>query len=393
MLDLTLPGGLELDVGVRNHERRRRLLEWLGKGLRPGRPGRLLREYPLLFARESTAIPISLWRGDRPLSACVLWPAHFRIGTSRLRTGVVSLVYTDTEMRRQGLAARVVAAAVEAAATHDLGLTLLWSEQDALYRAAGFEPIGTETLLHLDADTSARAEQALASRDDATPLLLSRPRGADWQAIAAMRSTRPCGLDFSGEDLTRLSAIPDTSTWIAKAGDTLAGFAMRGRGDDLTEVIHEWGGEPAAALHCCRALMRELAAGREGFLLAPVSRTPLAWALRRAGARRIERPLVWARIAGEEALAADLSTWLDTSLTLTPTAPTTLEPLPTRRRFDLQTDLGRSGFDQKTLLTCFLGDPAGAALDAERVRLRALLPAPTHERIPMPFFVWGLESI
>ena len=63
----------------------------------------------------------------------------------------------------------------------------------------------------------------------------------------------------------------------------VVGFAMRGRGDDFPEVVHEWGGDPAAVLRCCHALAADGPDGAELFVIGPAEPSDFFWALRAAG--------------------------------------------------------------------------------------------------------------
>ena len=381
---LPCPGTHVLRAGHRSPEERRRVLEWLNEGLRPGRPGRLVREYPLVFGRDSEAVPIVAWLDEAPVSFATLWPVSFRIGTGFLRAGLVSHVFTDPEHLRRGLASRVVDAAVDTAAEAGCGLVLLWSELETLYRPLGFERAGSESLVLVDLEILARAEHALPVSGD---LEVGTARPEDWHDIETLRCARACQLDLPAGALPALRATPDLDVQVARSPRGVEGFAMRGRGDDLQEVIHEWGGRPEAAIRCCRALIERCAPWNELFLMSPEEHDALAWALRRAGARVVKQPLAWMRVASSSALAGDVAALISRDASLE------IDPLDQGRAFRVRSGRGECTLGHAALLESLFG--GGGQSDPAPIRrsLRAPLGEAAVQRLPLPLHVAGLESI
>ena len=297
------------EVGFASKREERRVLAWLNAGLRPHRPGRLQREYPFLFENNSAAVPITTYADHRPVAFCMLWPSPFRLGQGTLRMGLISLVYTDPAHRGHGYASQTLQKAMQEARTRALGCVALWSDLDDLYASLGFLPSGCETLLSLDADVIDRASKAVDASDDSPPLEVSTPRDVDWLAIQRLRSERVCTRPLHLEP-TAIDAIPDMHVRVARRGDRLVSFAMRGRGDDFGGVIHEWGGEASGVLLCCRALIRPEPLVGSAQLLSSKDRTDVTWRLRAAGAPVRRRALAWFQLADFTAFAGDLAVCL-----------------------------------------------------------------------------------
>jgi hypothetical protein len=158
-------------------------------------------------------------------------------------------------------------------------------------------------------------------------------------------------------------------------------------------VIHEWGGEPEAVLECCQALLAAAPPTQGLLLLAPGGRDALPFRLRQAGARVVANSLAWFRVASCEALSGDLASLLPEAeaLALRPSErPASSEP-----RFTCSDGRTRRSVDLSA--SELLGALFGAATDpGQRMALEragaALSPA-ALEALPLPFFVWGLESI
>ncbi|MEM9174245.1 MAG: GNAT family N-acetyltransferase [Myxococcota bacterium] len=381
-------GAPRIRIGFRSIEERRRVVDWLNDGLRDGRPGRLAAEYPLLFERNASAIHFTLWEGESPAAFCALWAVTFRVGVHRLRAGMISLVYTDPAFRGRGHASRILETAIEHAVGLELGLILLWSDLDRLYAPLGFDRAGHESLLVLDADT---VETALLSERPAPSLEVRPAAPGDWPEIERLRGHRTCQLELDPGDLGRARAIPDLDALVAHDALGVRGFALRGRGDDLGEVVHEWGGDVGAALLCCAAHLSARRAGDSLFLMTPPRRDALAWALRDAGAHRVHQSLAWMRIASPQAFAHDVAAMLPAAqgLQLEPETKTTESP----RRFRLRSAHGETVTTQQQVFAALFGRADGSAPSACAGALSPVLDDAARSTLPIPFFVWGLESI
>lgn len=375
-------------LGFASIEERRQVLDWLNDGLRGGRPGRLASEYPLLFEGSASVNPLTLWAERTPIAFCTLWAVQFRIGAHRLRTGLISLVYTDPAHRGQGHASRLVRAAIDRAAALDLGLLLLWSDLDALYASLGFSEAGHESLLVLDLPTVRRALERERPDD---VVRVERATPADWPEIERLRCHRTCQLELDPGELGRARSIPDIDVRVARGPEGVRGFAMRGRGDDLAEVVHEWGGDAGAALFCCESLLLAFEPGNELFLMTPSDHDTLSWMLRQAGARRVRKSLAWMRIASPGAFAQDLSAMLP-GLSGLAIEVGAAEPGATGT-VQLRTARGESSIEPVRLFDALFGS---ARPESPEALLRALEPAlgpAACHHLPIPLFVWGLESI
>lgn len=388
-----------LRVGFRSIEERRTVLGWLEAGLRSGRPGRLAREYPFLLDDSSPAQHFTLFSEGLPAAHCVLLPRRIAMLGGVLPAAFLSLVYTDPRTRGRGHARRVLRAAVRFARDSGIGLALLWSEADALYAREGFEPAGRETLLVLDEgileraldDLRAGGVDAARGPDASRALTIEPARPEDWEAIEALRSQRAARVVCDASERARRPSLPDLEVRIARSADgRLLGFAMRGRGDDLQGVIHEWGGEPEATLLCCRSLLAHEGSGRPLLLLAPAFRTELSWQCRRAGARVLSRSLAWMRVTSAPILAEALvgmgldADWLGLRA-LEDDAPSAPRFWPSRT--------GGRAVTQGELLELLFGVPDSFAAGGPRDALGAAFGSGPMKGLPLPLFVWGLESI
>ena len=391
-----------IEVGFESLAQKRKVFEWLGAGLRPDQPGRLQQEYPMLFKRNASVFHLTLFDHLSPVAFCTLWAVHFRVGVHRLRVGLISFVYTDPSVRGRGLASRIVEAALEKARALKLGLGLLWSDLDSLYSQLGFTQAGAESLLLIDQATLRRAIETATGSKASVPLAVGPPEIKDWKAIERMRGDRDCQLELGPGELLSMRSIPDMSVRVARGAEGVIGFAIRGRGDDFEEVIHEWGGTPESALLCCESLLEDCEPYSELFLLTPPDQSEVPWQLRKAGARVIQKDMAWMRVLSTSALAEDLSRIMpdSTRIRIREDSPT-LEKVGADSAITITTTKGELSLDPSTFLSMIFGpgpklrahEPAKRLADLRDQMLATVLDDDALETLPLPFFVWGMESI
>lgn len=398
--DRRAPG---LATGFASPAEATRCLRWLGEGLRPGRPERLAREFPLLLSPEALSagiagaqdvgavVPSILSVEGRPVAFSLLWQVRFRLGAGSLRAGLISFVYTDPAERGRGHAVRVVAASVERARARGLGVVMLWSDLDRLYGGLGFTRAGREAILPVDASVLETASRERPWRGD--PAGPDTPVAADWLAIERLREERPCRLELPPGTLARMASIPDLEVRVARRAGVVRGFAMLGRGDDFPGVVHEWGGEPDAVLACLRALAARRAPESDLMLLGSGSDDdPVAFALRRCGARVLKQPMAWMRIADPEGLSRDLRDLLGHPFRIR-RSPGPIDVAAPALSLEHGADGART-LSEAALVQALFGAPPGipAAPDLAAA-CDALAIGAVDSRLPLPLFVRGLESI
>jgi GNAT superfamily N-acetyltransferase len=266
------------------------VVDWLDRGLRDGRCGRLLAEYGPALGDPGAAEHL-VCRSGPLLSAHVLWRVTgAQAGGLSLPVGLIGLVYTDPRFRGRGLATRALEIAISAIAERGAALALLWSDQPEFYARLGFEPAGTERRIALDGELCAAAREALGA---VAPLEVGACAHDEWLVLDALYAARAARLARPAGWLRRLAGAPDCDLRVARSKGRVIAYAACGRGDDLQGVIHEWAGDAAGVLACAESLL----VGRSGLTLLASSERHLALrALALAGASETREPLALARI-------------------------------------------------------------------------------------------------
>lgn len=248
----------------------------------------LAAEYPLVFApgpgNERKARTLELVEEGEVRAACTLLEREFRAGASSVRGGLIGSVATDRAWRRRGLGTRLLLAAEAELRARGCLFALLWADDPTFYLARGYAPFGVECDYMLVAELAAflpRPDGVRAMRPEDAPFL---------QRIHARHAAR---IERSAEEMHALLGVPGMLTLVRERRASAShpalpvAYACLGRGRDLIDAVHDWGGEPEDVLSLLRAhLERRFPRGEAGalFLMAPPCAAELGYRLLALGA-------------------------------------------------------------------------------------------------------------
>jgi GNAT superfamily N-acetyltransferase len=340
-------------------------------GLRGGRRGRLLGEYPTALEPGSRARHFAAWVDGRLASHALVKIAHATAGARTLPLGMIGLVYTHPDFRGHGLAGRCVEACVRHLVHCGVPLAALWSDRHSLYARVGFHPAGREHLYRVSRACTAQARLRLPG-----PYRVEPPASADWTALEALYAAKPARVLRRPGELARLARCPDSRLVLARSGPRAVAYAALGRGDDFAGVVHEWAGEAGGVVAC----LAELQGGRDDVLLlaGPQEEAPIA-SLREAGARahpgvfallRLLDPVrLWRALTWHEPRLADARLSSDAE------------------GFLFEVGAQRTHLSEADALELLLGPGCPPAAR------RLLGSAASGAALPWPVFAWGFDSI
>jgi len=366
------------------------LLRWLDDGLRGGRRGRLLAEYPTAFSPDDLARHRVVWDGDAPAAHALALRVDARIGATTLPLGLVGSVYSDPRQRGRGLARRCVESAVEVLRERGAALAVLWTDLDAFYAPLGFTPAGMQSIDIVDSATLDTCARALTGPE----VEVGAPRDRDWPRLEALYLQHPSRAERPPGALRRLADAPECETLVAHRDGVASAYVACGRGDDMRDIVHEWAGD-ASGLHACLARLLD-SRSCVGVLSGPVPH-PLVGALRSSGAQPHRGPFAHVRLLEPAAL------WRSCGLGARvrdgaadrgerapgPEASWEVEG----RRVAVSRD-GRSvSLDATTFVHTLLGPE-----DADTAHARTLLGQVVERDVlaataAVPLFLWGFDSI
>ncbi len=340
---------------------------------------RLVDEYPLAFDERFRGEIVTLEEQGAVRSACAILPREFVCGARRLQIGLIGSVVTEPAFRGRKLMTRLLDQAEARLAALGCSLALLWADESAVYASRGYLPFGHEIDFWADAALCAALP----------PCPLARPATLrDSARIHALYAAHSLRVERTLDETRALLGCPDMDCLVlprSQASPELDAYACVGRGHDLANVVHEWGGAPDAVLWLVRAHQaRRLASGLEPELvvMAPGESTHLHTLFDSLGARRFDGILGLAKPLDARWLASELARAgerLEVSAIAGPLGASALVAQSAHGRRELP--LGQ--------VVQALFPPGGdlAAYHHLADVLRTTLAVPLHP------FAWGLDSI
>ena len=198
----------------------------------------------------------------------------------------------------------------------------------------------------------------------------------------------------TAEELGAMLDCPDMTTLVVERGGGVVAYACRGRGADLGNVVHEWGGDDDDVLALVRAhIERSSSPGAAGdasgqlFCMVPPAETELAYRLATLGAPSNTGMLGMGKIL-DPAGAAQLL-----QRALGPTAAVEFVPQGSvgaeSRPYRFRGAQSSGDLDEGALMALLFGPPEVR----DDVRMFLEEHAFPRRSLPLEPFAWGLDSI
>lgn len=335
-------------------------------------------EYPLVFDDDFPGRLVALGESGAVHSACAVLPREFLVDGLRVRGGLIGSVVTDPAHRGQGLATRNLVAAEAELQSEGCAFALLWAEDPAFYLARGYCPVGAEEDFVLPAHIARALPEPSGAR---------RLRPEDEGFVHALYAAHPTRLERTPAETAALLACPEMTTLVLERDGEPVAYACRGRGRDLTDAIHEWGGPVDDVLALVRAHYIERFPEPQPddvlFLMAPPAATELVYRLASLGAASTRGMLGLGKILDRSAAVRLLAQRLGD------TAAVELADTPDGERIRIVAPERTAEIDDDGMLALLFA-VTEVRTDVVTFLQGLGLNAP---RLPLEPFAWGLDSI
>jgi predicted N-acetyltransferase YhbS len=171
---------------------------------------------------------------DKYVAAAGLRFAKLRSPRGSVTIGLIGGVVADAAYQGQGLASRMIEALTAEAVARKVSGLVLWGSEHSLYQRLGFELMGVQRRISLSSvKTDAAALSGLRLGKGWTDSL--------WPAIESFRFL---GLEISPQDRAWFASHPNVDwRWVSSPAGKILAYAAIGRGIDLPNIVHEWGGD------------------------------------------------------------------------------------------------------------------------------------------------------
>lgn len=215
------------------------LMEFLDHSLRQNSDWSIEKEYPTALTPTNIHNIQIISDEDNIVSHAVVKPLIIKTPHMVFKVGAIGSVVTKPEYRNLGYSSQVIESCLKLCEKQQCDISILWTDLFDFYRKFDFELSGYEYSFVIDKEIIAPIQNHRYSNDtrvavDAIFRLYTQ------HTVSSVRST---------DELKKYLSIPNTKLYTAwdKEGK-LAAYAVEGKGIDLNGYIHEWGGNTSAIL-------------------------------------------------------------------------------------------------------------------------------------------------
>lgn len=224
------------------------IMSFLQQELRPNHSWSLAKEYPTALSPSNIHNIRIITEDQKVLSHAVLKPLIIKTPLAILKVGAIGSVVTDPAHRNQGLSRQVLDDCLLEAQRQECDLAMLWTDLYDFYRKLDFELAGIEMSYVIEQNFSGSG----------TPIKYLKSPQVSADAIYRLYSQHSVTAIRTAEDIRKFLQIPNTVVHTAwDNSNQLIAYAIEGKGADLTNYIHEWGGSVKAVVDLLSAIRQE----------------------------------------------------------------------------------------------------------------------------------------
>lgn len=215
------------------------ILSFLNHELRPNAQWSLASEYPTALSLSNISNIRVITEAQKVLSHAVLKPLIIKTPLAILKVAAIGSVVTDSNHRNQGLSKKILEDCIQEASKQDCDIAMLWTDLYEFYHKLDFELAGTEMSFII--------EQEIPS--SGTELKFMKTAQVSAESLYRLYNLHTVSSVRTAEDIRKFLQIPKTQVYTAwDKSNQLVAYAVEGKGADLTNYIHEWGGSVSAIL-------------------------------------------------------------------------------------------------------------------------------------------------
>lgn len=217
-----------------------KVLDFLNQNLRTDCQWSIDKEYPTALNVNNRHNINVVMNENEIVSHAVLKPLIIKSPHIIYKVGAIGSVVTDEKYRHQGWSQKIINKCNELAIEQQCDISILWTNLYDFYRKMGFELAGYEISYVFEKEMSFDKENyKYSSENKVSPEVIAKMYMQ--HSVASIRSL---------EEFRKFIQIPNTKIYTAwtKQG-ALAAYAVEGKGIDLQNYVHEWGGSVTALIH------------------------------------------------------------------------------------------------------------------------------------------------
>jgi GNAT superfamily N-acetyltransferase len=210
------------------------LVEFLTHSLRAEHNWSIENEYPTALNLQNRHNIRIITDQNLIVSHAVVRPMVIKSPHIIFKVAGIGSVVTHENYRNQGFSQKVLTDCLAVASNQKCDIAILWTHLHDFYRKVGFELAGTEISYTFQNEFN----------PPRTGLRFSNDKNISAEALNRLYSQHSVGSVRTADEIRQYLKIPHTRIYTAwNVDNTLAAFAIEGKGADLQNYIHEWGGQ------------------------------------------------------------------------------------------------------------------------------------------------------
>lgn len=211
-----------------------KLVDFLNNNLRQNNSWPITSEYPTALSASNIHNMSIITEDEKIISHAVLKTLIVKTPHAIFKVGAIGSVVTAPEYRQQGLSRKNIEKCIKMAQNQECDLVILWTDQFDFYRKFGFELAGY--------DYSYVIDQTLPIEDKTLRFVTGNNVAAE--ALQKIYSQHTVQALRNTEDFRQFLKIPNSNLYTAwSPQNQLMAYAVEGKGADLVNYVHEWGGK------------------------------------------------------------------------------------------------------------------------------------------------------
>lgn len=217
-----------------------KVLEFLNQNLRNDCQWSIDKEYPTALNVNNRHNMHVVMDQNTIVSHAVMKPLIIKSPHVIYKVGAIGSVVTNENYRNQGWSQKIINKCNEMASEQQCDIAILWTNLYDFYRKIGFELAGYEMSFVFDKEIPFDKEACkYSSENKIAP-----------EALAKLYTQHSVATVRTIEEFKKYTQIPNSriyTAWTKQGG--LAAYAIEGKGVDLQNYIHEWGGNVTALVN------------------------------------------------------------------------------------------------------------------------------------------------
>lgn len=215
------------------------VVDFLNSNLRQNNNWTIASEYPTALSANNIHNMSIITEDEKIIAHAVLKTLIVKTPYAIFKVGAIGSVITDPEHRQKGHSRKNIEKCIELAQQQECDMVILWTDQFDFYRKMGFELAGF--------DYSYVLETAQPIKNNS--LRFNSGNNVDPAALQKIYSNHTVHAIRSIDDFRNFLKIPNSNLFTAwDQNNHLVAYAVEGKGADLINYVHEWGGQIDALL-------------------------------------------------------------------------------------------------------------------------------------------------